>query len=180
MSLIVKSYACEIRKERKNMNPEVVKYIRTTKELIKEAKYSESIKNLGYIYYVLMVPFEQRKDFEKTERRLEFLSENELIDEKITIEKELGKRTGEGSQFVTNFVLSSEIGIITGVISGCLFNEYYVVAIIAAWIFWVVFTISIRITQLKRKKELLYSLCLDAIDQLIEESNKYKKELRES
>lgn len=71
MSLMVKSYACAIRKERKNMNPEVVKYIRTTKELIKEAKYSESIKNLGYIYYVLMVPFEQRKDFEKTERRLE-------------------------------------------------------------------------------------------------------------
>lgn len=178
MSLMDKSYACAIRKERKKINIEVVKHIRTTKKLIEEAKYAESIKNLKDIYYVLMVPSNQRKDFKNFERRLDMLAETELINEKIMIEKELGKRTGEGSQFVTNFVLSSEIGIITGVLVTCLFNQYVSSDVInISWLFLGVLVLFIIINQLKRKKELLYSLCLDAVEQLIEESNRYKKEL---
>ncbi|NFE95828.1 UNVERIFIED_ORG: hypothetical protein B2H95_00745 [Clostridium botulinum] len=172
MNWIIKSYVASIRKEKINgvkIDGFLREYIRDTKKLIKVSNYSEAINRLKIIYYVLMRHQGQQK-IESEKINFYELNKNNLINEKIIIETELGRRNGFSSDFYMNFILSSEIGIVTGTITGGFMSSDVLISkmfeVIGLMFIGILFLLIKKYIN-KKEKELLYSLCLDAVESLI-------------
>ncbi|NFR44738.1 hypothetical protein FDF45_14245 [Clostridium botulinum] len=148
------------------------KYISDTKEIIKSEKYSEAIDRLKVIYYVLMTKYENKKRIESKIIDIHELNKKNLINEKIIIENELGRRHGFTSDFWLNIILSSEVGIVTGLITGYFMSSDISISKLGQVLgimFIVLLFLLIKVWINKKDKELLYSLCLDAVESLIDD-----------
>lgn len=162
------------------------KHIKDVKEMIKEEKYSKAIKNIKEIYYVLSVPFADRKDKEDNFKiRYELIDINRINNEKMILDIRKGCHLGWGFNFIINSIFGVEVGLITGfIVASCTSGEIqtinilnkqltmadlYIYSSVIVLILGIIFAIFF-----KRKDKFLY-IYEKALDELKDEIERYNE-----